>query len=172
MPRISLDPNFREFLELLNSAEVKYLLLGGYAVNYHGYHRFTGDLDVWIAVSAENAQRVSRVLQTFGFPATRVPPSMFLETGKIFMFGRVPVRIDLLTAPSGVEFNECYARRVEANLDGLRVPIISLEDLKANKLASGRDKDLLDLKYLPATPGASAASSKVRKPRRGGRRRK
>lgn len=172
MPRISLDPNFKEFLELLNSAGVKYLLLGGYAVNFHGYHRFTGDLDVWIAVSPDNSQRVSEALQTFGFPATRVPPSLFLEMGKIFMFGRVPVRIDLLTNPSGVEFDGCHARRIEADLDGVRVPVISLEDLKANKLASGRGKDLLDLKHLPVASGGATATPKAGKRKRGGRPRK
>jgi len=164
MPRISLDPNFREFLESLNSANVRYLLLGGYAVNFHGYHRSTGDLDVWISVEPENTVRVSKVLQTFGFSAERVAPELFLEPGKIFMFGRVPVRIDLLTAPSGVEFERCYTRRVYAELDGVRVPVIALEDLRANKLASGRDKDLLDLKQLPTQ--AEPASPRRRPPRR------
>jgi hypothetical protein len=146
---VSLFPDFREFLSLMNSAEVRYLVLGGYAVNYYGYHRTTGDLDVWIAVSPDNAQRVSKVLQQFGFSPQRVPPETFVEKGKVFRMGMKPVRIELLTEPSGVDFEECYARRLEGVLDGVRVPLISLTDLRINKRASGRTKDLSDLEGLP-----------------------
>ena len=148
--KISLDPNFKEFIALLNSEGVKYLRLGGYAVNYHGFHRFTGDIDFWIAVDPDNARRVSAALIRFGFSPQSVGPQQFLEQGKVHMFGVPPVRVDLLTGPSGVDFDACYARRVVANLDGVEVPVISLSDLRRNKRASGRDKDLLDLKQLPA----------------------
>ena len=148
---ISLDPNFKEFIALLNSEGVRYLLLGGYAVNYYGYHRFTGDIDFWIAVDSENANRVSKALQQFGFSADAVRPALFMEPNRVHMFGRVPVRVDLLTGPSGVEFDDCYERRVLATLDGIDVSLISLEDLRRNKLASGRDKDLMDLKGLAGT---------------------
>ena len=100
---ISLDPNFKEFIALLNSEGVRYLLLGGYAVNYYGYHRFTGEIDFWIAVDSENANRVSKALQQFGFSADAVRPALFMEPNRVHMFGRVPVRVDLLTGPSGVE---------------------------------------------------------------------
>jgi predicted nucleotidyltransferase len=159
MPEISLDQNFREFLELLNSAKIKYLVIGGYAVNYHGHHRFTGDIDLWVAVEPTNAERLSAALEQFGFSPGSVPPSLFLELGRVFQFGRVPVRIDLLTGPSGVEFEGCYARRVEAELDGVNVPIIGLDVLKANKRASGRDKDLQDLKNLPPHEGPTPGQS-------------
>ena len=150
MPKkISLDPNFKEFIELLNSEGVRYLLLGGYAVNYHGHHRFTGDIDLWIAIDAENTRRVSAALQRFGFAPDSVKPEQFAEPGKVHMFGVKPVRVDLLTGPSGVEFDACYARRVVDTLDGVEVSIISLPDLRQNKLASGREKDMLDLKELP-----------------------
>jgi hypothetical protein len=148
-PRISLDPNFREFIELLNSEGVEYLLLGGYAVNYHGYHRFTGDIDLWIATTAENARRVASALGKFGFAEPAADPDRFLVPGKVHMFGVPPVRIDLLTGPSGVTFGDCFRRRVVDLLDGTPVSIVSLADLRANKLASGRDKDQLDLKKLP-----------------------
>jgi hypothetical protein len=99
--KISLDPNFREFIELLNSEGVRYLLLGGYAVNYRGHHRFTGDIDFWIAIDRQNAGRVSKALQRFGFAPASVKPELFTESGKVHMFGVKPVRVDLLTGPSG-----------------------------------------------------------------------
>ena len=147
--KISLDPNFRDFIGLMNSEGVRYLLLGGYAVNYHGHHRFTADIDFWIAIDPENARRVSAALQRFGFSPQTVQPEFFTEPGKIHMIGVKPVRVDLLTGPSGVEFEECYGRRVVDTLDGVPVSIISLQDLRRNKAASGRDKDLIDLKKLP-----------------------
>jgi predicted nucleotidyltransferase len=156
----SLNPNFKEFFESLNSAGVKYLLLGGYAVNYYGHHRATDDLDIWIALDNENAARISEVMRKFGgFRASEVPPSLFLQKGKVFVFGREPVRIDILTGPSGIDFPACYSRRQEAIWDGVRVPIISLEDLRSNKRASARAKDRADLEALPAR----AASSKRRR---------
>ena len=116
---VSLFPDFKEFLKLMNSGEVRYLVVGGYAVNYHGYHRTTGDLDIWIAVDEENASRVSSVLQRFGFSAGSVPAAAFLERGKIFRMGVKPVRIEILTQPSGVEFDACYGRRVVDTVDGV-----------------------------------------------------
>ncbi len=169
MAKADLYPDFRGFLESLNSARVKYLVLGGYAVIYYGYHRVTDDLDVWIAIDTENAEKVSRVLQEFaGFAAHQVRPSTLRHTGKVFIFGREPVRIDLLTSPSGVDFEGCFERRNVVELDGIRVPLISLEDLKQNKLASARAKDIADLNNLPP----SWPWSPPRRNRRGGKRRK
>lgn len=145
----TLSPDFRELLALFNSERVRYIVLGGYAVNYHGHHRNTKDLDLWIAIDAANAERVSAALQKFGFAAASVPASHFLEKGKIYVFGREPFRVDILTDPSGVEFEACYARRVETELDGVRVPFLSLDDLRRNKKASGRLRDLSDLEHLP-----------------------
>lgn len=159
---ISLDPNFKEFLESLNSAKVEYLLLGGYAVNYHGYHRFTGDLDVWIALKPKNAQRLTEMLRAFGLIDEHVTAETFLQVGKVFQFGRVPVRIDLLTTPSGIEFDECYRRRVTPVLDGVPVPLLSLMDLRANKMASGRLKDLADLENLPTEQIRQANTERAR----------
>jgi hypothetical protein len=146
---MKLDPDFKDLIALLNSEGVRYLLLGGYAVNYHGYHRFTGDIDFWIATDAENAERVSKALQRFGFSANAVKPELFTVPGKAHVFGTKPVRVDLLTGPSGVDFEDCYSRRIVDVLDGVEVSIISLADLRRNKSASGRDKDKLDLKELP-----------------------
>ena len=147
--RIKLDPHFKEFIALLNSEGVRYLLLGGYAVNYYGHQRFTGDIDFWISTDIANAERVSAALQRFAFPAESVPPEQFTVPNKVHIFGVIPARVDLLTGPSGVDFEECYARRVVSQIDGIELSIISLEDLWKNKEASGRDKDLSDLKHLP-----------------------
>lgn len=144
----TLDPDFKEFIASLNSEGVRYLLLGGYAVNYHGYHRFTGDIDFWLDTDRENAKRVSLALQRFGFSPAAVAPELFTEPNKVHMFGRPPVRIDLLTGPSGVEFDDCYSRRIVDTIDGVELSIIGLDDLRRNKQASGRDKDLADLKKL------------------------
>jgi hypothetical protein len=166
---VSLFPDFKEFLKLMNSGDVRYLVVGGYAVNYHGHHRTTGDLDVWIAVDPDNAARISAVLQEFGFSPENVPAAAFLERGKIFRMGVKPVRIELLTQPSGVDFDDCYARRIVDAVDGVTIPLISLDDLKANKRAAARTKDLADLENLPPapTPVAKAASrAKRRRPRR------
>jgi predicted nucleotidyltransferase len=150
MGMVSLFPDFKEFLKLLNSSKVRYLLIGGYAVNFHGHHRTTGDMDLWIAVDSDNAQRISVALQQFGFASGTVPPEMFLEKGKIFRFGVKPVRIELLTSPSGIDFEPCYARRIETEIDGALVPIVALQDLRQNKRAAGRPKDQDDLLNLPS----------------------
>lgn len=159
----SLDPNFGDLLACLNSAGARYLLVGGYAVNYHGHHRNTKDLDVWIAVDAENAERIVSALRTFGFSARTVRSSMFRNKGTVYTFGREPFRVDLLTQPDGVEFDACYARRIDAEIDGVRVPMISLADLLANKLASGRPQDLADVKTLSRQKPPARASRRKKK---------
>jgi predicted nucleotidyltransferase len=146
---IRLPPDFKEFLRLLSSHRVEYLLIGGYAVGYHGYPRPTGDMDVWIAVSSRNAARVVAALVEFGFRAEDVPTALFAEAGKIVRMGLPPMRLEILTTISGVEFAACYARRVEVEVDGVAVNLICLDDLRTNKKASGRHKDLNDLEQLP-----------------------
>lgn len=145
----SLDPNFKELLRLLNSADVRFLVVGGYAVNFHGYHRNTADIDIWIAIDPQNTVKVSNALQEFGFPASSVPPEDFQERGKILRFGRAPWQVDILTDPSGIQFDECYERRVVGDLEGISVPFISLRDLRENKKAAGRSKDAADIENLP-----------------------
>lgn len=134
---------------MLNSHHVDYLLIGGYAVGYYGYPRPTGDMDVWIAVSPENASRVTKALVEFGFRSEDVPDALFSDPGRIVRMGVPPIRLEIMTSVSGVEFGECYARRTLAMFDGEPVDVIGLEDLKANKKASGRHKDLNDLEQLP-----------------------
>jgi len=165
MPKVNLYPDFKGLLELLNSEKVKYLIVGGYAVIHYGFRRATKDLDVWIAVDAENSKRVSRVMQEFaGYSASDVKPSMFQQKGRIFAFGREPVRVDLLTDPDAVDFEECYARRIVVTWDGVDVPLISIEDLRKNKAGSGRPKDLADLENLPPAAPTTEAKPSRRKP--------
>jgi predicted nucleotidyltransferase len=143
-----LPPDFKDFLKLLNSRKVKYLLIGGYAVAYHGYSRATADMDLWIAIDPENARNLVEILSEFGFAAETLEPGLFLQEGKIVRMGVPPLRIEILTTISGVTFTECFHDRVLGEIDGVDVPIISLEHLKANKKASGRFKDLSDLEHL------------------------
>jgi hypothetical protein len=145
---IQLHPDFKEFLKLLNSAGTEYLVVDGYAVAYHGHPRATGDLDIWVAVTPDNARRVADSLRRFEFSQSSVAPEMFLTEGQVIRMGVPPLRIELLTGISGVEFSACYSKRIIAEVEGVSVPLINLEDLKANKLAAGRLKDLGDLKEL------------------------
>jgi hypothetical protein len=145
---IELPDDFKEFLRLLRFHGVRYLVVGGWAVIYHGYPRATGDLDVWVAVSPDNAERVVEVLREFGFETPRLSPALFLENDRIVRMGVPPLRIEILTGISGVTFDDCYNGRVDGDLGGAEVSLISLRDLKANKLASGRTKDLADVEEL------------------------
>lgn len=144
-----LPPDFREFLQLLNSNEVDYLLVGGYAVGFYGYVRATADMDVWIASNPQNAGRLVATLRQFGFTSPELNESLFLKPDSIIRMGTPPFRIELFTGLSGVEFDACYGNRVRAIIDEVPVDLISLPDLRANKLASGRTKDLVDLEHLP-----------------------
>jgi predicted nucleotidyltransferase len=144
-----LPPDFKDFLRLLNSHRVEYLLVGGYAVGYHGYPRATADMDLWIAMTAANAQKVTAVLREFGFESPELRPDLFLEKEKVIRMGLPPVRIEILTTLSGVDFDGCYSRREIIDLDGVEVNLISLDDLKKNKQAAGRHQDLNDLEHLP-----------------------
>lgn len=143
-----LFPDFREFLRSLNEAGVEYLLIGGFAVGYHGYPRATSDLDVWIAIHPDNARRVVQALRAFGFGTPALEESLFLREKLVFRMGVAPIRIEICTQIDGVSFRDCFSRRVTGDLDGVQVPIISLPDLLANKRASGRHKDLDDVEHL------------------------
>jgi hypothetical protein len=149
MATIHLPRDFKEFLRLLNAHKVEYLLIGGYAVNYHGYPRATADMDIWIGVHPANADRVVAALKEFGFDLPDLSPGLFLRPWQIIRLGVPPVRIEIATTISGVDFSECYAQRVEDALDGVPVALIDLEHLKRNKKASGRHQDLADLENLP-----------------------
>jgi len=144
-----LPPDFKEFLRLLASREVEYLLIGGYAVGYYGYPRATQDMDVWIANDPRNAERMVAALREFGFATQNLSAELFLRAGSIIRMGIPPMRIEVMTTISGVTFDACFADRVTDSIDGVAVNLISLNHLKINKKASGRHKDLDDLENLP-----------------------
>jgi len=145
---IRLPQDFRDFLKLLNCHEVEYLLIGGFAVGYHGYPRATGDMDIWIATSPENADKMVSVLREFGFDVPELNADMFLKKRQVVRMGMPPIRIEVLTDISGVSFKECYEKRITDLIDDIRVNIISSEHLRINKKASGRVKDINDLEHL------------------------
>lgn len=135
---IPLPQDFSEFLQSLNDQRVRYLLIGGYAVAYHGYPRSTA-----------NVQAVLAAIQTFGFPTYTIDPQTLLQPNNILRLGVAPLRIGVFSSIPGVDFKACNARRIETVMAGVLVPVIDLADLKQNKLASGRPKDTNDLQNLP-----------------------
>jgi len=141
--------DFSDFLKLLEDEQVQYLVIGGYAVGYYGYPRATADLDVWIAVSPGNAARTLKALDRFGMRSPELGLDLLLDKGKVIRMGLPPMRLEIQTEISGVEFDECFARRERISLGNVTANLISLPDLKANKLAAGRNKDLDDLEHLP-----------------------
>ena len=149
MGTIHLPQDFKEFFQSFNQHEVEYLLVGGYAVGYHGYPRATIDIDVWVASNPENARRVVAALEDFGFGGQALVEELFLESDQVVRMGLPPMRIEILTSISGVEFRDAYNQRIEDVLDGVPVKLISLHHLKANKVAAARAKDLADLEELP-----------------------
>jgi hypothetical protein len=156
-----LPDDFKEFLKLLNEAEVQYLLIGGYAVGYHGYPRATADMDIWVAIAPENASKLVSVLRQFGMDDPKLTPALFQERGKIIRMGVPPMRIEILTEIDGVAFADCYAERVTTKIDGQSVHLISRKQLRINKRASARHKDLDDLEHLPEDDSANKASENI-----------
>jgi hypothetical protein len=142
------DPDFKEFLQLLNENRVEYLLVGGHAVALHGYPRFTGDMDIWVRPTAENAQKILKTLSDFGVGLLGFKLEDFLVEGRVNQLGVPPVRIDIITSIDGVQFDEAYARRSDIVVKGLNISLIGFDDLLTNKKISGRPRDIDDLNNL------------------------
>lgn len=145
---MKLSKDLREFIALLNSHNVEYLVVGGHAVAYHGYPRYTGDTDFFLRSSSANAERMMRVLQAFGFGDVGITAVDFTTRGRVIQLGLPPNRIDLVTGISGVTFDEAWAGRVSGSLDGLPILLIGKEALLKNKRAAGRAKDLADVEAI------------------------
>jgi len=145
----ALARDFKEFLKSLNSNRVECLLIGGYAVGIHGHIRATNDLDVWVNMSPENADRIEQALRELGFAAAGLTSGLFLTPNNVVRMGVPPIRIEILTSISVVEFESCYVERETNRIEEIVVPVISLARLRQNKAASGRAKDLADLESLP-----------------------
>ncbi len=145
--------HFLEFVKLLEKHRVDYLVVGGFAVGYHGFPRYTGDLDLFVGISDTNAKALVDVYADFGFSDLGLGPKDFLETDTIVEIGREPIKIQVLTGIDGVQFNDCYSRKSVVHLDDVDLPFIGFEDLLANKAASPRAKDKIDLAELQKIKG-------------------
>jgi hypothetical protein len=162
--------DFREFIGLLNSQRVKFLIVGGHAVTFHGNPRFTGDLDIWVATDPDNAARVERAVKDFGF-GKLFKAGDFSKPGYAVQLGRPPFRIDILTSIEAVDFAAAYQRRKVLKAEGLELPFIGLAELLVNKRAVARLQDLDDVLKLEAgrrrkktTPRTKPARREKRKP--------
>jgi hypothetical protein len=143
-----LNNDFKEFIGLLNENKVKYLIVGGYAVGFHGYPRYTKDLDIWILVSIENAANVLNALRQFGFGSVGLTEEDFLKPEDFVQLGYPPNRIDIVMSCDGIEFETAYQSKIVVNADEVEICFIDIENLKKNKKASGRPQDLADLDNL------------------------
>lgn len=143
-----LQADLKEFIALLNSHRVEYLVVGGHAVAFHGHPRFTGDIDFFVRMTAANVQRLLSVLNAFGFGDLGITERDLLQPKRIVQLGHPPNRIDLLTSISGVEFDAAWETRVETVMDDQPVSMLGWDELLRNKKATGRQKDLADLEKL------------------------
>jgi len=144
-----LSKDFKEFVALLKEHDAEYMIVGGYAVGVHGYPRYTGDLDIWLNPTPENAQRVLAALNDFGFGGLNISLEDLTKENNVIQLGQPPLRIDLLMSIDGVTFSECWADRKQETFDGLRMNFIGYHDLVRNKRASGRHRDLDDIENMP-----------------------
>ena len=143
-----LNPDFRDMLSLFNEERVEYLVVGAYALAYHGLPRATGDIDLWISRSDENAKRVWQTLVRFGVPIAGLTMNDLKEPGTVSQIGVAPRRIDILTSIDGVEFEEAVSERGEVEIEGIKIPIIGRRHLIRNKKATGRPQDRADVARL------------------------
>ena len=143
---MELSRDLKEFLRLLVEHEVEFMLVGAHAIAFHAFPRNTGDIDFWVRRTRENAVRTLAALDEFGFGSLGLTIEDLIDPNKVIQFGREPNRIDILTFLTGLEYDDCAARSVSATYEGVPVKIIGIDDLVANKKATGRDKDALDVK--------------------------
>jgi hypothetical protein len=142
-----LPKDFKEFLVLLEQNSVEYLLIGGYAVGMHGYPRATNDMDIYVPVNLENTTKVIATLHEFGFESATL--DLLIKPSSMIRMGIEPNKLEITNFIDGVTFEECYVNRLRVKVDDIEFNLISLVDLRRNKLASGRFKDLADVENLP-----------------------
>lgn len=155
MESLRSSSDFRELLSLFNAEEVRYLIVGGFALAHYGQPRYTKDLDIWIDRGEHNARKVFRALAQFGAPLDKLSDRDFAEPDIVFQIGVEPLRIDILTDISGVEFAEAWDRREKSTYGDTPVHLISKADYIANKRASGRRQDLRDVEALLEDEGSN-----------------
>lgn len=145
---VNIPKDFREFIQLLNEKKVEYILVGGYAVAFHGYSRFTGDIDLFFKPTLENARKLLQVLEVFGFLSLGITIEDLTEPDQIIQLGRPPLRIVLLNSIDGVSFSEAHAHHAVLEDEQVEIPVINYQKLLLNKKRSGRAKDLADYEEL------------------------
>lgn len=145
---MDLNPDWKEFIELLISNEVEFVVIGAFARALHGIPRFTLDIDFLVSTEPDNADKVVKTVREFGFSSLGLQRDDFIEPGKVIQLGFPPRRIDLLTSIAGVEFKEVWETRQFGRLEGIQVPFISKEMYVLNKRAVGRTKDLADIEAI------------------------
>ncbi|MEN9646568.1 MAG: hypothetical protein RL238_3237 [Actinomycetota bacterium] len=150
---MELNPDFQEFLRSFVAHDVRFLIVGGYALAAHGHPRYTKDLDVWVWTDPKNAERVVASLEEFGFGGLGLTSADFQEPDVVVQLGREPQRIDILTFATGLTFNDAFEHRVMVDVGGVQVPFVSVDDLRTNKLATGRLRDQADAAELPPSDG-------------------
>ena len=143
-----MNDDFLDMLSALSREDARFLIVGAYAMAHHGLPRATGDIDIWVGHSPENADRVWEALRRFGAPLDQVSSDDFRQPDLVLQIGVAPSRIDLLTSIDGLDFEEAWAERVEVAMDEIRVPVLSRAHLVTNKRAAGRPQDLADLAWL------------------------
>ena len=156
VPR-QLPEDFKDFINLLNSNNVRYLLVGGWAVGIYGYPRATKDIDFLVANDEKNLKKLQKALREFGTP--EIDMSLFKEKGYVFRMGRSPIQIDIINNATGIDISECYLRRNVITVDGIDISLISKNDLIKNKKASGRNRDLADMDNLLGVDNEEAKKS-------------
>ncbi len=142
------SPDFKEFIELLIKNKADYLIVGGYAVGIHGHPRYTGDLDIWLNPTPQNAEKILKSVNEFGFSSFKLTLDDFTKPGNVIQLGYPPLRIDLLTEIDGVTFDDSFKNRKEVTIDNLKVNFIGYKDLLKNKKESGRPRDVDDIDNL------------------------
>ncbi len=145
---MEIQPDFRDLLELFNKNSVEYVIVGGYALAFHGAPRYTGDLDILVNIGGDNPHKIMQTLKEFGFGAIGLSIRDFSEPGKVIQLGYPPVRIDIVTSISGVSWKEAFQDRVEGTYGGTPIYFIGRKQLVANKRTVGRQRDLADLEAL------------------------
>jgi len=148
-----LNTDYKEMLQLLLEEEVDFLIVGAYAMAAHGFPRATGDLDLWVKAEENNSRKLFRALAKFGAPLDQIKQNEFISEGIIFQIGVIPRRIDIITKIDGVEYNKANESKKNVEIEGLNLPVLSLNDLIENKLATGREKDKLDAQMLKKRAG-------------------
>jgi predicted nucleotidyltransferase len=143
-----LNEDYKEMLQLLLEEQVDFIIVGAYALGAHGYPRATGDIDIWVKPNNTNSRKLYKALARFGAPLEQIEIDDFSMEGIIFQIGLIPRRIDIITKIDGVTYEEADEDKITVEVEGLMLPVISLEKLIKNKMATGREKDELDIKTL------------------------